>query len=87
MTLQFIHKTNGASKASSTMYCRWVTTKQGKGERLVAVWIDPEMRAFETEFAVETQRNEKPTSNVGVAAQLQLNVQEDEVGGIRIEEA
>jgi hypothetical protein len=69
------------------MYCRWVTTKQGEGERLVAVWIDPEMRAFETEFAVETQRNEKPARKIKEAAQLLLNIRENEVGEIRIEEA
>ncbi len=85
MTLQFIHKTNRASKASS-LYCQWILTGQGESERLAAVWIDPEMRAFEAGFAQETRRNEKSALVARVAGELPLNIQENEAGEIRIEE-
>ncbi len=50
MKLQFIHKKESAPKASS-LYCQWINSGQGEGGRLVAVWMDREMRAFEGEFS------------------------------------
>jgi hypothetical protein len=46
--LQVIHQRNTAPRASS-IYCRWIQENRGEGARLVAVWIDSEMRCFERE--------------------------------------
>ncbi len=54
MKLQFIHKKENAPKASS-LYCQWISSGQGEGGRLVAVWMDREMRAFEGEFVCGTR--------------------------------
>jgi hypothetical protein len=48
--LQVIHQKEGAPRASS-IYCRWIREERTDGERLVAVWMDSEMRCFEREFA------------------------------------
>jgi len=86
MTLQFIHKINHPSKASS-LYCQWVSMPWREGERLLAIWIDPEMRAFKAEFARETRRNGEATGVEKATDDLPLNVQENEIGEFHIEEA
>lgn len=86
MTLQFIHKTNRAFGASS-LYCQWVSMRWREGERLVAIWIDPAMRAFEAESARETKRIGEATGVEIATDDLPVNVQENEMGEIRIEEA
>jgi len=43
--LQAVHKKTGALQASS-LYCQWISAEAGGHQRLVAVWIDCEMRAF-----------------------------------------
>ena len=48
--LQNVHHEMEAPRASS-IYCRWVRTSEKEGARLVAVWIDSEMRCFAKDFA------------------------------------
>ena len=86
MKLQFIYNKEGAPGASS-LYCQWIWTRQGAGGRLVAVWMDRGMRAFEDEFARET-RTDAEVSGVGeVSGDLPLYVRDNEAGEIRNEEA
>ncbi len=50
MVLQAVNKKNRGSKASS-LYCVWTKSDEERnGSRLVAVWIDSEMRPFEAQF-------------------------------------
>ena len=44
--LQAVHKNYRAGDASS-LYCVWITRDGTPGSPLIAVWIDPSMRAFE----------------------------------------
>jgi hypothetical protein len=86
MNLQFIHKTNSAPKASS-LYCQWISPGQGEGGRLVAIWMDWEMRAFEGEFVREA-RTDGQVAGVGeVSCDRPLYVRDNEAGEIRSEEA
>jgi hypothetical protein len=48
--LQNVHHEMAAPRASS-IYCRWIRTSEKEGARLVAVWIDSEMRCFAKDFA------------------------------------
>ena len=43
--LQAVHEKKGSAKASS-LYCQWICVERAGEKRLVAVWIDSEMRAF-----------------------------------------
>ena len=52
--LQNIHQQAVAHRASS-IYCRWVREPSCEGARLIAVWIDSEMRCFEREFTPAPQ--------------------------------
>jgi hypothetical protein len=61
MKLQFIHEKSSLPGASS-LYCQWISTRQGKGGRLAAIWMDQEMRAFEGEFAREAGTDEQAAS-------------------------
>jgi hypothetical protein len=54
--LQAVHKKKGSAKASS-LYCQWIRVERADEKRLVAVWIDSEMRAFANESATENQRD------------------------------
>jgi hypothetical protein len=47
--LQAVH-TKGRTPQASSLYCRWICVDRPEGTRLVAVWMDSEMRAFESEF-------------------------------------
>ena len=40
------------------LYCRWICVERPEGARLIAIWIDSEMRAFESEFEPAGQREE-----------------------------
>lgn len=53
--LQAVHEKKGSAKASS-LYCQWICVERAGEERLVAVWIDSEMRAFAGESG-ENRRN------------------------------
>jgi hypothetical protein len=57
--LQIIHRKNTAPRASS-IYCRWIQENRGEGSRLVAVWIDSEMRCFEREAARDLKTEAAP---------------------------
>ncbi len=48
--LRVIHQKESIPRASS-LYCRWIRENLKEGARLVAVWIDSDMRCFEREFA------------------------------------
>ncbi len=85
MTLQFVHKTIGAPRASS-LYCKWIHVRRGEDARLVAIWIDPEMRAFAAGMQRETGRNEEASSVEKITDELPIDVQENEGRTIRIEE-
>lgn len=85
MTLQFVHKINSRPKASS-LYCQWVNLRRGEDARLVAIWIDREMRAFEAEFACESRTNRRIKDDREVTGHRPRNVLEIEMGDIRIEE-
>jgi hypothetical protein len=49
MVLQAVNKEIRGSKASS-LYCVWTKSEGRNGSRLEAVWIDSEMRPFESQF-------------------------------------
>jgi len=86
MKLQFIHNKEGAPEASS-LYCQWIWTRQGEGGRLVAIWMDREMGAFEDEFVRET-RTDTEVAGVGeVSGDSPLYVRDNQAGEIRNEEA
>lgn len=57
MMLQAIHTEKGSPQASS-LYCRWIRVEHREGAQLVAVWMDSEMRAFESEFNLAEQTEE-----------------------------
>ncbi len=48
--LQTVHQERAAARASS-IFCRWIREERGERVRLVAVWMDSEMRCFEQESA------------------------------------
>jgi hypothetical protein len=48
--LQNIHQRRAAPRASS-IYCRWMRENRKEGTRLVAAWIDSQMRCFGREVA------------------------------------
>lgn len=52
--LPTIHREEGAPQASS-IYCRWIRERRKDSVRLVAVWIDRNMRYFELEFPSDSQ--------------------------------
>ncbi len=52
--LQNIHQLRTAPRASS-IYCRWIRENRKEGARLVAVWIDSQMRCFEREAATASE--------------------------------
>lgn len=52
--LQNVHHAMAAPRASS-IYCRWIRTADKEGARLVAVWIDSEMRCFTKDFAPNSE--------------------------------
>lgn len=43
--LQAVHAKERVRQASS-VYCQWICVERPEGTRLVAIWIDSEMRAF-----------------------------------------
>ncbi len=86
MKLQFIHKKESAPKASS-LYCQWISSGQGEGGRLVAIWIDREMRAFESEFVHETRTEVQVAGVEEVTGDAPLYAKDNETGEIRNEEA
>jgi len=86
MKLQFIHKTNRAPKASS-LYCRWIRTGPEEGGGLVAIWMDREMRVFESEFVREARTDGQLADVEEVGGQPPLYVRDNEAGEIRSEEA
>ncbi|MGB7727401.1 MAG: hypothetical protein WBL50_05175 [Candidatus Acidiferrum sp.] len=47
--LQAVHQEKAVARASS-IFCRWIREERGERVRLVAVWMDSEMRCFEPEF-------------------------------------
>jgi hypothetical protein len=47
--LQAVHSEKSSAQASS-LYCRWICVERPEGTRLVAVWMDSEMRAFAREM-------------------------------------
>jgi hypothetical protein len=52
--LQNVHHQIDAPRASS-LYCRWILIGDKQEARLVAVWIDSDMRCFATDFAPNSQ--------------------------------
>jgi hypothetical protein len=47
--LQTVHQKGPAARASS-IFCRWIREERGGRVKLLAVWMDSEMRCFEQEF-------------------------------------
>jgi hypothetical protein len=43
------------SLARRSLYCVWVRKDDHPGAQLVAIWIDPAMRAFESQVSEQTQ--------------------------------
>ena len=60
--LQAVHKNHSAGKASS-LYCVWITREGTPGSPLVAIWIDPSMRAFEEESSSAAQLDSEAVSS------------------------
>jgi len=86
MKLQFIHKTNSTLKASS-LYCQWIMARQEEGGRLVAIWMDREMRAFEGEFSHEASIDGQVAGVEEVTGDPPRYVWYNEAGEIHNEEA
>jgi len=86
MKLQFIHKRKSTPEASS-LYCQWITTGPGEGGRLVAIWMDRDMRAFESEFVHEARKKVQVAGVEEVTGEPPLYAQDNETGEIRNEEA
>jgi hypothetical protein len=59
--LQTIYKNYRAREASS-LYCVWTTCDGTPGSPLIAVWIDPSMRAFEGESPSAAQSDSEAVS-------------------------
>lgn len=57
MMSQAIH-TEKRSPQASSLYCHWILVEHAEGSRLIAVWVDSEMRAFEREFHLAGQTEE-----------------------------
>jgi hypothetical protein len=57
--LQIVHQKSTAPRASS-IYCRWVQENRGEESRLLAVWMDSEMRSFEREVAHDPKTQATP---------------------------
>jgi len=55
---QAVHTKSTMPQASS-LYCRWICVDRPGGSRLVALWMDSEMRAFEGEFHPAVQLMEE----------------------------
>ena len=65
MVLQAVNKKTRGSKASS-LYCVWTKSDEERnGSRLVAVWIDSEMRPFEAQFLTGNEDGTGHVVNTG----------------------
>lgn len=55
----------------SSLYCVWTIGDDNQNSPLIALWIDPSMRAFEAEFtlAAESDCGEQSASEPGSPAQ------------------
>jgi hypothetical protein len=60
--LQTVHKNYRTGEASS-LYCVWTTRDGTPGSPLIAVWIDPLMRAFEGEASSAAQPDSEAVSS------------------------
>lgn len=58
--LHAVHTKESANQACS-LYCRWICVEREEGTRLVVVWMDSEMRAFEREL--ESGREVRPVTD------------------------
>lgn len=65
--LQGVHMKRGLLRASS-LYCTWICEEHAGGVRLVALWIDSEMGAFDEETstpeAVEQAKEPPPRRGI-----------------------
>ena len=86
MKLQFIHKKKSAPRASS-LYCQWINSGQGEGGGLVAVWMDLEMRAFQSEFECGTRAEGQFAGVAEMTGDEPPYLGDNEAGEIRNEEA
>jgi hypothetical protein len=59
--LQTVYEKERTPQASS-LYCRWICVEHPQGQRLLAVWIDSQMRAFENEAVNAGQPNDADAS-------------------------
>lgn len=68
--LQIVQKYCPAGNISS-LYCVWTIGDDNQNSPLIALWIDPSMRAFEAEFtlAVESDGGEQSASDPGSPVQ------------------
>ena len=61
--LQAINVKPRARRASS-LYCVWTKRTDGEGARLVAIWVDREMRAFTGQFGSVIESKTSEPDNV-----------------------
>ena len=69
------------------MYCQWISTREGKGGRLVAIWMDREMQAFEYASLHPARIEEQAAGAVERTGERPLYVWSDEAREIHDEEA
>jgi len=80
--LQTVKKYQPAGKVSS-LYCVWTTRDGTPGSPLIAVWIDPSMRAFAGESSLAAQSDseevcsDEPGSCGVVSASPQMEIPEE----------
>ena len=86
MKLQFVHIEKCTLRASS-LYCRWISTRQGEDETLVAIWMDQKMRAFEGEFSHEARIGKQVSGVAKVTGDPPSYIWSDEAGETQNEEA
>jgi hypothetical protein len=41
------------SETGSPLYCVWITVRDDRGDRLVSIWMDPAMTAFQPQAQEE----------------------------------
>ena len=74
MLLKTVYMKDASLQASSP-YCLWVHRDGTPASPLVALWIDSQMRSFESNFASLEQEQDSP-------ATLVAESEEDEPGGV-----
>ena len=63
------------------LYCVWVPVREGNRDRLISIWIDPAMRAFETQGELQAGN---PAQEHALATDSDVQPIEDDDGQCRL---